>query len=129
MSWDGFTLDLKKITEISDRLEALELRPVDRTTRIKYVDQIPLGLKKLVLPDFLFGITHNWAFWKNFIATRESLIVQLDQLISIEMAENLADVLTKPNFIWKGIECRNGKDLEKASELCEKFGFPVGKLY
>ena len=128
VTWNSFNLDLKKITQVSDQLERLELHPPPVFGKIINSDWIPLSLKKLVLPDSLPRMD-NLAFLKESIAANESLIVQHDKLINIEVAEYLGAFLTKPNFIWRGIECWNEEQLEAASALCRKFGIPYEKLY
>ena len=127
LTWYSCIMDLKTMTEISDRLETLILRPATGLKQVmKYVDQIPLSLKKLVLPNFVYEMD-DWAFLKKCIA-RESLIVRYDQLIDIGEAEYLGIFLTKPNFIWKGIAYQNETELTAASALCEKYSIPYGRL-
>ena len=132
VTWQDFCLDLKTITQISDRLEILELRPFgpvsEYNKEVENIDQIPLSLKKLiVLPNSL--VQFNGSLLKKCISTRESLIVQYDTLMAVWEASCMGVFLTKPNFIWKGIMCETGPALRDASALCEKFGIPPGKLY
>jgi len=124
-----FNLDLEKITQISNRLEILSLSPFGSFyDRVINLERIPLSLKKLFLKKPLDSM-NKVAFLKKCISLRESLIVEHDQLISVRIANYLGDFLTKPNFIWKGIECRDQEELTAASALCEKLGIPSGKLY
>jgi len=130
--WNCFPLDLKLITEISDQLETLELRShAGFNKKVKNIDQIPLGLKKIVLFDLYEAArtVGDWDVFKKLISLKESLIVEYDHLISVEMAEYLGDFLTRPNFIWKGIDYENEGELRAASEVCQKFGISYGKLH
>ena len=132
VDWAEFSLDMGKMTQISDRLETLELRFFayfsDNKYKVQNVEQIPFFLKKLVLRNSLFSL-NDCEFLKNCISLRESLVVEHDQLINIWMADYLGDFLTKPNFIWKGIGWRDQEEQTAASALCEKLGIPGGKLY
>jgi len=60
---------------------------------------------------------------------KESLIIQYDRFINIEMAEYLGVFLTKPNFIWKQIVYLNQGEQTAALALCEEFGIPLEKLH
>ena len=127
--WNHFPLDWKLITELSDQLITLEMRPHGGFNNgVKNFEHIPLSLKKIVL--FEVGRTvGDWAFVKKLISTRESLIVQYDELINIKKATYMGVFLTKPNFIWKQIKYKNKREWRAAFALCDKFDIPLGKLH
>jgi len=82
-----------------------------------------MSLKKLVFLDLI-----DWDFLIKCISIRESLIFQFDQLLNVEMAKYLGVFLTKPNFLWKQIECKNQIKWNAGSALCQQFGIPKSKL-
>jgi len=128
VSWLGFSLDLEKITQISNRLEILELSASGYHLG-KSLEKIPFSLKKLVLLNSLVCNRGGCVFLKNCMSARESLIVKYDHSINTKMIECLGIFLTNPNFIWKGIKhIRDKNELRDASALCEKFGIPSEKL-
>ena len=130
--WNNFhfQLDLNQITQISDRLETLELQVQDEfigEIEMNF-DQIPLSLTKIVLLNSRFR-EYDLAFLKKLISTKESLIVQYNGSIDIDMAENLGVFLSKPNFIWEGIEYNDLGEWTVACALCDQFDIPHGKLH
>jgi len=87
-----------------------------------------LSLRKIVLLNSTCR-EYDLAFLKKLISTRESSIVQYDGSIDIDMAENLGVFLTKPNFIWQGIEYNDLGEWTVACTLCDQFDIPYGKLH
>jgi len=127
--WDYNQLDWTMITQISDQLETLELWAIGPCNKgVKNFDQIPLSLKKIVFFQ-LVSTLGVWAFFRKLISIRESLVVQYDELMNIQLAEYLGDRLTRPNFIWRGIEYENREEEWRVTALCRKFGIPCEKFF
>jgi len=82
--------DMKIMTWIADQLETLELITMPNKSHKpgNNFDWIPLNLKKLVFLTSPYR-KNNGSVLKKFISIRESLIIQYDKLIDVEVAESL----------------------------------------